>query len=274
MTLKVREILLGLCLAAGVEGCAVVPFIPMMASVPKLFMPAPSPSNVQPITDAKPAEPDPVVRKAIVTAPDGDAGVMVPQVDRVSFQPDAEGSIPLRVAGVDLVSDLKARAVGDIVTVNVSEAISSEAKAQTSLENKRSISAGMPNLFGVAEGWASKNPNINLGSLINGSTDNASSGTGDMAAADTFTATVSAVVVAVNPSGTLSIKGERHVRVNGEDDTIHLSGVVRPQDLDSNNSIPSSLVADLEVSMLGQGQVRDKQGNGVGTRLFDWLWAL
>ena len=113
-----------------------------------------------------------------------------------------------------------------------------------------------------------------IGSLINGSTDNASTGTGDMAATDSFTATVSAIVVAVNPTGTLSIKGDRHVRVNGEDDTIHLSGVVRPQDLDSNNMISSSEVADLEVSMLGQGQVRDKQGNGVGTRLFDWLWAL
>jgi flagellar L-ring protein precursor FlgH len=80
-------------------------------------------------------------------------------------------------------------------------------------------------------------------------------------------------VVAVNPSGTLSIKGDRHVRVNGEDDTIHLSGVVRPQDLDPNNMISSSQIADLEVSMLGQGQIRDKQGNGLGTRLFDWLWA-
>ena len=215
-----------------------------------------------------------MVRKAIATPPDGDAGVMIAQLDRVSFQPGAEGSIPLRVAGVDLVSDVKACAVGDIVTVNVAEAIASEAKAQTSLENKRSLSAGMPNMFGVAESWAKKNPMVNLSSLLNGSTDNASTGTGDMAAADTFTATVSAIVVAVNPSGTLSIKGDRHVRVNGEDDTIHLSGVIRPQDLDSNNMIPSSQVADLEVSMLGQGQVRDKQGNGVGTRLFDWLWAL
>jgi flagellar L-ring protein FlgH len=62
--------------------------------------------------------------------------------------------------------------------------------------------------------------------------------------------------------------------VNGEDDVIHISGVVRPEDLDSNNSISSGLVADLEVSLLGQGQIRDKQGNGIGTRLFDWLLPL
>jgi flagellar L-ring protein precursor FlgH len=273
--MKNKSMRLTIVLAAILTpGCAVVPFIPLMTSVPKLFTPSPSPATVQPIANATPHEPDPVVRKAIATPPDGDAGVTIAQLDRVSFQPGAEGSIPLRVAGVDLVSDVKAHAVGDIVTVNVAEAIASEAKAQTSLENKRSLSAGMPNLFGVAESWAKNNPMVNLGSLLNGSTDNASTGTGDMAAADTFTATVSAIVVAVNPSGTLSIKGDRHVRVNGEDDTIHMSGVIRPQDLDSNNMISSGQVADLEVSMLGQGQVRDKQGNGVGTRLFDWLWAL
>jgi len=239
-----------------------------------MLTPTPSPATVQPIADAKPHEPDPIVVKAIQTPPVGDAGVMIPQVDRVSFQPSAEGSIPLRVAGMDLVSDIKARSVGDVVTINVAEAIASEAKANTSLENKRSVSAGMPNLFGVAEAWAAKNPMVSLGSLINGSTDNASTGTGDMAANDTFTATITAIVIAVNPAGTLSVKGDRHVRVNGEDDTIHLSGVVRPEDLDSNNMIASSQVADLEIGMLGQGQVRDKQGNGVGTRLFDWLWPL
>jgi flagellar L-ring protein FlgH len=256
------------------QGCAVLPFLPLITEVPKMFTPSPSPSTVQPIADATPHEPDPVVVKAIATPPAGDAGVMIAQVDRVSFQPAAEGSIPLRVAGADLVSDVKARAVGDVVTINVAEAIASEAKAQTSLENKRSLNAGMPNLFGAVESWAAKNPMVNLGSLINGSTDNASSGTGDMAANDTFTATISAIVVAVNPAGTLSIKGDRHVRVNGEDDTIHMSGVIRPQDLDSNNMIASSQVADLEISMLGQGQVRDKQGNGIGTRLFDWIWPL
>ncbi len=93
-----------------------------------------------------------------------------------------------------------------------------------------------------------------------------------MSAGDTFTATVSSVVVAVNPTGTLSIRGDRQVRVNGEDDTIRLSGVVRPEDLDSNNTVSSTLVANLQVSMVGEGQIRDKQGNGLGTRLFDWVW--
>jgi flagellar L-ring protein precursor FlgH len=268
---KILEIAMLLTLAIFGNACAVIPFIPMMASVPKLFVSPPKPP--EPVAEATPRPPDPVVTKAISAAPVGDAGIMIPQLDRVAYQPNAEGSIPLRVAAVDLVSDEKAHSIGDIVTVNVSESISSEAKAGTSISKSSSISAGLPNLLSGTE-WLSKHyPLLNTSSLINGSSANSTTGSGDMSAADTFTATVSAIVVAVNPSGTLSIKGDRQVQVNGEDDTIHLSGVIRPEDLDSNNMIASSQVADLQVSMLGKGQIRDKQGNGIGTRIFDWLWA-
>jgi flagellar L-ring protein precursor FlgH len=271
MKVRIREIAVLLAFAILGNGCAVIPFIPMIASVPKLLVPQPKP--VDPVADAKPKDPDPVVRDAISKPVVGDAGVMIPQLDRVAYQPNAEGSIPLRVAAVDLVSDVKAHAVGDIVTINVSEAISSEAKAGTSISNQRSLSAGVPNLFGAAESVAQHNPTVNLSSLINAQSANATTGTGDMSAEDTFTATISAVVVAVNPSGTLSIKGDRQVIVNGEDDTIHVSGVIRPQDLDSNNTITSGQIADLQIGMAGQGQIRDKQGNGLGTRIFDWIWA-
>src|SRR5580692_1001293 len=161
MKTRIVETVLLLTLAILSTGCAVIPFIPMIASVPKLFAPAPKPA-VEPITEGKPVEPDPVVTAAIEKPVEGDAGVMIPQLDRVSYQPSAEGSIPLRVAAVDLVSDVKAHAVGDIVTVNVVEAISSEAKAGTTVQNQRTITAGIPNLFGAAESIAQKNPDVNL----------------------------------------------------------------------------------------------------------------
>lgn len=262
--------------ATTLQGCAgIIPFLPAFASAPALLMtPLPSSHKAQTIGDTKPIEPDPAIQQAISAPPaiQGDSGMLIPQQDRVSFQPDAGGSIPLRVGAVDTVSDMKARAVGDIVTVNVVESMSSESKAATSLGKTSSITAGLPNLFSGTEWLGRHYPLLNTGNLINGSTTSATTGSGDMSADDTFVATISSVVVAVNPSGTLSIKGDRRVRVNGADDTIRLSGVVRPEDLDSNNTVPSSLVADLQVSMTGQGEIRDKQGNGMGTRAFDWLW--
>ena len=272
MKIILAEILLLFAFGTVINGCAAIPFLPMIPSV--LMAPMPSRSSDPKPIENKPMTPDPEMQAAITakSPTQGDRGVDIPQQDRVSYQPAAEGSIPMRVGAVDIVSDDKAHSVGDIVTVNVVESMSSESKAATNLAHKGSINAGMPNLLSGSE-WLGKHyPLLNINSLVSGSSDSANSGSGDMSAGDTFTATVSSLVVAVNPSGTLSIRGDRQIRVNGEDDTIRLSGVVRPEDLDSNNSISSALVANLQVSMVGNGQIRDKQGAGVGSRVFDWVW--
>ena len=264
------EVLVMVALATITQGCAALPFLPM---IPSLLM-APAPMKNARAQAAKPMTQDPEIQKAI-REPEGmpgDRGVDITQQDRVSFQPAAEGSIAMRVGAVDMVSDVKARSVGDIVTVNVIESMSSQSQGSTSLSHKGSISGGIPNLLSGTEWLGQHYPLLNINSLVSGSSDSSNTGSGVMTAGDTFTATVSSVVVAVNPSGTLSIRGDRQVRVNGEDDTIRLSGVVRPEDLDSNNMVSSTLVANLQVSMVGEGQIRDKQGNGLGTRVFDWVW--
>jgi flagellar L-ring protein precursor FlgH len=265
-------------LGAGVlslGGCAVLPFAPVIAhAVPRMLFPNEDPNSPASNHTSQPPAPDQQIASA-VAAPlsvPGDTGVNIDQHDRVAFTPAAPGSIPLRVNAADLVSDVKAHAIGDVLTVYVTEAVASEDKAGTTLSNQRAISAGLPNFFGVVESLAVKQPNVNLGSLINGDSTNTSTGAGDMTAADTFTATVSAVVTAVNPAGTLTIRGQRSLQVNGEDDTIHLSGVVRPADIDSTDSVASAQIADLDLSITGEGQSRDQQGSGLATRLFDWLW--
>ncbi len=263
--------------AVAIQGCAgVVPLVPMIAhAAPRMLFPNHGHSG-SPAPDP-PDPPDPVLENAISATPTAGAGPAehgadIGQQDASAFVPDSPGSIPLRASTVDLVSDYKAHAVGDVVTVEVVESINGESSAKTDLSNKRSLQAGVPNLFTATESLAAHNPLLNLADMIQGSSDNSATGSGDMTAADTFTATVSAVVVAVNPSGTLSIRGDRQVRINGEDDTIHLSGIVRPQDIDSNDTVASQNVADLRVSITGRGQIRDKQGDGWGTRMIDWLW--
>jgi flagellar L-ring protein FlgH len=275
MKTTLTEIVLFATLGTLIQGCAAaIPLLPLVASVPGLLMtPVSSSKGAKPIEN-KPMTPDPEMQAAITAKSQtpGDRGVDIAQQDQVSFHPNAEGSIPMRVGAVDIVSDDKAHSVGDLVTVNVVESMSSESKAGTSLSKTSQINAGLPNLLSGTE-WLSKHyPLLNTSNLVNSSSSNASAGSGDMSANDTFTATVSSIVVSVNPSGTLSIRGDRQVRVNGEDDTIRLSGVVRPEDLDSNNSVSSSLVANLQVSMVGSGQIRDQQGAGVGSRVFDWIW--
>lgn len=274
MRVRLNQLGIVLLILCG-NGCAVLPFAPVIAhAVPRMIFPNHDSNPTNTAQSPAPAQPDPQIARAVAAGDSvpGDSGVSIDQHDRVAFMPNSPGSIPLRVSAVDFVADFKAHALGDVVTVNVVESVASESKAGTALSNQRSISAGLPNFFGLAETVAKHNPILNLNSVVNGSAQNSTTGVGDMTADDTFNATVSAVVVAVNPSGNLSIKGQRQLRVNGEDDTIHLSGVVRPQDIDSNDSISSAQVADLDLSITGQGQIRDKQGDGLGTRLLDWLW--
>ena len=132
MKTALAEILVVIAIGTLLQGCAAIPFLPMIASVPGMLM-SPMSSKSKPVEN-KPMTNDAEIQQAIV-APHttGDRGVDIPQQDRVTFQPAAEGSIPMRVGAVDIVSDEKARSVGDIVTVNVVESMSSEAKAATSL---------------------------------------------------------------------------------------------------------------------------------------------
>ena len=254
------------------SGCAVLPFAPTIAHVvPRMLFPGHDPSKAHDSGDPADNSPnDPP------TAPN--AGTVAADSESKPAQADnrpaqlADGTIPMRLAHTDITSDRKAHEVGDILMVNVAETINGQSSAQTDLSNKRSVNSALPNMFSAAESLAKHNPMLNLTSLLNGTSDNETTGKGDMSANDTLNALVAVSVIGTSPNGKLKIKGMRSIRINGENDTLYLSGAVDPGDIDSDNSIPSSRVADLHLSFTGSGQIRDKQGGGWGTRMMDWLW--
>jgi len=115
MKTTIVEVLVMIALGTILQGCAALPFLPMIPSLLMTAMPGKSARAQQ----AKPMTQDPEIQQAIrePSGAPGDRGVDITQQDRVSFQPAAEGSIAMRVGAVDMVSDVKARSVGDIVTV-------------------------------------------------------------------------------------------------------------------------------------------------------------
>jgi flagellar L-ring protein precursor FlgH len=76
----------------------------------------------------------------------------------------------------------------------------------------------------------------------------------------------------VLPNNNLMIQGRRHLRINNETEVIMLTGIVRPQDIDRNNVVPSTKVAEARVTISGVGVVSDKQRVGWFQRLFDHVW--
>ena len=79
-------------------------------------------------------------------------------------------------------------------------------------------------------------------------------------------------VVEELPNGILKIEGKQNITVNGEEQEIVVSGLIRTQDISPDNTILSTYVADAEISFKGAGVLGDKQEPGLLTRLFNWLF--
>jgi flagellar L-ring protein precursor FlgH len=206
-----------------------------------------------------------------VPAAEIEASMQAPETLAAPPPKKGEGAIPLDSVAVNPVSDAKAFRVGDIVTVQVNEALSGSAGANSTLGNQSSVKAGLSNLFGL-EQYLSTHTSIDPSSMINTTYQSAEVGGGNMSATQTFVGNVGAVVTQITPTGNLMLVGHRKMRINGEDDTLVLTGVVRPDYIDSNDQVPSSLIANFHLGLTGAGQVRDQQGFGWGERIVSWLW--
>ena len=78
--------------------------------------------------------------------------------------------------------------------------------------------------------------------------------------------------MSVRANGNLFIEGHRVVLVNNEEQHFYISGVVRPIDIDQENSVKSSMIADAEIEFTGRGILSDNQKQGWLSRYFGWLW--
>ena len=147
--------------------------------------------------------------------------------------------------------DLRAGAVGDVLTILVSDRASAIAKGVTNTSRKSAASAQITSLLGTV---AAQNP---LGNLLDLSNDQQIQGQGQTSRDMTLSTTVSARVVGVTLNGLLAIEATKDISVNSERQTVKLSGLIRPADLTPANTIPSDRIADLTIQVNGKGVVGD-----------------
>lgn len=162
-----------------------------------------------------------------------------------------------------LFSDRRAQKVGDILTVEIVETATAQATAQTALtsENKNKIDGGgsgaldfIP-LFGLDANQKSEQK-----------------GDGRTSRQGTLRARLTAKVIEVLPNGNLKIEGQRMVEINGEKQQTILTGVVRPEDISPENTVPSYLIAEAKISYHGKGMVQDAQAPGYLSRFIHWFF--
>ncbi len=163
-----------------------------------------------------------------------------------------------------IFSDYKALNKGDAITVIVVE--SSKATNQSNLESGRDGSIGLSASAAMGSNQMLPDSKGSLG------TSNTFKGGGKITSAGSFTTKLSAIVDSVYPNGLLHIKGTKKLEVNGEEQNVSISGLIRPIDISSGNTVYSYNISDAEIVLDGSGMIdRDTTPSWI-TRLFHWLF--
>jgi len=192
----------------------------------------------------------------------------------------SEGSLWAGGASTKLFGDLRAREVGDLVTIQISETPSAKLDANTKTSRDSSIEAGINDLLGYLKSIEADKGRKHGGmtsrfdrtSMFKANFKPSFDGKGTSDRSGTVVASITARVVQVLPNGNLRISGKREVKVNNETQYITISGIIRPEDIQQNNVIQSTYIADARVEYTGEGVIADKQRPGWLMRILDRVW--
>jgi len=177
-------------------------------------------------------------------------------LQRVQGQPTAGPASPGSLwplggsALTDLASDYKARHLNDVVVIRIVEQTLAQASGDVTGQRDFTSNSAITGILGKSS-TASVNPLYALGSSSN------LKGSGTANSQSLLQANLAGRVVAVLPNGNLVIEAERHVSFNQQSQTIVLRGLLRPGDIGSDNSVPSTSLSDLELEMKGKGIISD-----------------
>ena len=170
-------------------------------------------------------------------------------------------------------SDRRANNVGDIITITLEESLNASNSGSETLSKTDAYTFDLPEaLFGPSSllGKLFFNGGVKENNLAGGTTQSFT-GSGTAAQANTLTGTMSVTVVRVYPNGNMEVKGERKLSYNSGTEYIRLSGVIRPEDISSSNTVSSTKVADAQLSYTGTGDMNDSVTRGWLGRYFAYI---
>jgi flagellar L-ring protein FlgH len=187
------------------------------------------------------------------------------------------GGIYASAAGLTLFEDTRPRRVGDILTVKLVEATNASKSASTNTKKQDSVGIANPSLFGTTVQWnapprspfANRN-NLDLSASL--SSDQEFKGDAGSSQKNSLTGSITVTISEVLANGNLVVRGEKLITINQGHEHVRLSGVVRPQDIQTDNSVLSTLVADAQITYAGQGALADSNSHGWLTRFFNSPW--
>ena len=173
-----------------------------------------------------------------------------------------------RTSAKGFFKDERAHRIGDIVTVIVTVNDSAKIANNTQSSRNSTNSAGMGGILGTMVDTASDGT-IDTTNAVDFNSGMANTGKGSVNRSESLQTSVAAIVTQVLPNGNLVIEGHQEVRVNFEIRDLVVAGMVRPSDIQADNTIPSSKIAEARIAYGGRGQITDVQQPRYGQQVMD-----
>lgn len=187
--------------------------------------------------------------------------------------PPPPGSLWNETAALQLLGlEGNARQVGDLITVNIIEETATKVDSETRTGRGSGTNLGIGALLGLETSILKANPNMGESISIDLTSERKFSGSGSTARGSEVQATITCEVLQVLDNGNLKIWGWKEVRVNRETQYVVLQGIVRPRDIQMDNTVTSDLLAQAQIEITGRGIIADREGPGIGTRILDKVW--
>lgn len=166
--------------------------------------------------------------------------------------------------------DHRAKEIGDIVTVKLDLSDSATLANKTERDRNDKEDTNVSNLLGLEAEFAKVLPQaINPTQVMSFDNVHQTQGDGDIERSETIDLTFAAVVTQILPNGSLVIMGRQEVRVNAELRELLVTGVVRPEDIESDNTINHEKIAEMRVAYGGRGTLSQLQQPRWGTQIWD-----
>jgi flagellar L-ring protein precursor FlgH len=166
--------------------------------------------------------------------------------------------------------DPRAARIGDILTVNIDISDSAQINNTTSRSRTAAEDSDLTQFFGL-DLTQFFNDNIDPSALTSLGSASSTSGTGTVNRGESISLTVAAIVTQVLPNGNLVLAGRQEVRVNNEVRELLISGIARPQDIGSDNTISHTQIAEARISYGGRGHISEVQRPSYGQELYNIL---
>ena len=166
--------------------------------------------------------------------------------------------------------DQRARQIGDILTVTVNFTDKANIANQTQHSRSSKEDSGITDFAGskLLSGSAAS---VLPGRLLSADGTSSSDGKGSVARQENLQTSVAAVVTQLLPNGNLVVEGKQEIRVNYEIRELIVAGIVRPEDIQSDNTIDSAKIAQARIAYGGRGQISDVQQPRYGQQVMDVL---